>query len=908
MHCYFIRRNALALAIALAVPTLYAKTITIENQTDYKGPIYAVADDDGSAAIHIVNSSITSGGIFSFPENDSTIANSSVIIENSTINDILYVGQEKDNVQHSLETKNLTVTGSQKLAGSSYNKGIGVSDGAEAHFGGEYLRVAINKPDCTDSVVGIQVFNSDAEFSAQTVDIDVTARGSSSKWGFGLLVNGNGGKTTFTGGDVSIRAANSDYTAQTLTVKALSTLEFHNTGDIHVRAESAYGITAVDAYGTLVFDNAGNVLIDGALVPGTQTGQTNVVGMQGASANWSVTTRVNDFIIDMEGLGVDNNGTSYSTGTMGANLDGVTFNVASRTFTILMNTDADVEVTPPEDHTASKAYGLYLSEESEKPSVFTTSSNTISTIDVKNAVGSAYGIYVGMDDNRPDQAVTATFGGDTSIRAVGIDEAASIAMLVEEGGVVNFNGARNSIEGLVHVLTDSQLNFAGGSTTIRGDVGLDGTSTLTLSDATVRLEGSLGSSPLAEPTMAGNLGMTHSTLTITDTVKVDQLTAEASRLVYDNATASFSATNVNLKGENALTVAASGRLNDASGDASELIKTIAENTVLSGSNAETVVLEEGLIRGEVVGTVDQDGKVTIMKDAGASTSVNSLADAMSANLLIWRNDMHSITKRIDDVRDGAGTGAWVHLEGGSLSLDGASLDDFVTLSTGLDVRLPTDANLRAGVAFGYTDGDLSIEAGDGTSKIYEFTLYGAWTGENGLFADASATYARLSNEFNTSGLSADYDADAFAAGARVGMRFELPANLFVEPAIEASYGRVSAESFRAADGVEGKQSSMDSLVGTTGVRFGWTAPDDRGSLYANLSVSHDFLGETDVSMTNSAQTVTVSKDYGDTWVTFGLGGRLALTERTSIAAEVERTAGGDVDLDWRALVNLRYAW
>lgn len=62
MHCRFIRRNALVLAIALAVPTLYAKTITIENQTDYQGPIYAVADDDGSAAIHIVNSSIASGG------------------------------------------------------------------------------------------------------------------------------------------------------------------------------------------------------------------------------------------------------------------------------------------------------------------------------------------------------------------------------------------------------------------------------------------------------------------------------------------------------------------------------------------------------------------------------------------------------------------------------------------------------------------------------------------------------------------------------------------------------------------------------------------------------------------------------------------------------------------------------
>lgn len=805
------------------------------------------------------------------------------------------------------------------MAGSSYNKGIAIQEGAKATLGGEYLKVAINKPDCTDSVVGIQVFDADAEFSAQDVNIDVTAKGKSGSWGFGLLVNGTtGSHVTFTGGDVSIRASNTDYTAQTLTVKEKSSIEFHNTGDIHVRAESQFGVTAVDAYDTLTFDNAGNVLIDGATLPGDNTAKTNVVGIQGASATWTVTDKVNDFTIDMEGLGVDNDGTSYSTGTMGANLDGITFNVASRTFNVYMTTEAGVEATPPADHTASTAYGLFLSEQPNVPSIFTTSAHTTTTIDVKNAIGTAYGVYVGMDDARPTDPVRALFGGDTTIRAQGIDNAASIALLIEEQGTVEFQGANNTLEGRVGVLSDSTLRFTSGDTTIRGDVEFDGTSSIALTNADIRIEGSLGA-PAATGTAfrtartsetAGDLAMKGSSLTITDDVTINNLTAESSRLVFDDTDASFTAAAATLTGENALVVAASGRLNDESGSAAELLKTISEKTSIKGKNPEEIVLEEGLIRGEVIGQVDASGNVTIVKDAGVSSGVQTLGDAMSANLLIWRNDMRSIAQRIDDVRDGsASTGAWVRLEGGSMSIDGASFDDdFVTLRTGLDVRLPTTADLRNGAAFGYTDGDLSIREGDGTSKIYDFTLYGTWMGENGLFADANATYARLSNDIDVGELSADYDADAFAVGARVGMRFELPANLFAEPTLGASYGRVSAESFQSAAGVEGKQSSMDSLVGTAGVRFGWSALDDRGAVYANLLVNHDFLGETDVTMTNAAQSVKLANDYGDTWVTFGLGGRLALTDRTSVAAELERTAGGDVDLDWRALVNLRYAW
>ena len=49
-------------------------------------------------------------------------------------------------------------------------------------------------------------------------------------------------------------------------------------------------------------------------------------------------------------------------------------------------------------------------------------------------------------------------------------------------------------------------------------------------------------------------------------------------------------------------------------------------------------------------------------------------------------------------------------------------------------------------------------------------------------------------------------------------------------------------------------------------------------------------------------------DGKDTWVEYGIGANLNLTNSTYVWADVERTGGATLDEDWRATVGVRYAF
>ena len=46
----------------------------------------------------------------------------------------------------------------------------------------------------------------------------------------------------------------------------------------------------------------------------------------------------------------------------------------------------------------------------------------------------------------------------------------------------------------------------------------------------------------------------------------------------------------------------------------------------------------------------------------------------------------------------------------------------------------------------------------------------------------------------------------------------------------------------------------------------------------------------------------------DTWAEYGLGANFNITDSTYVWADVERTAGGVLDADWRATVGVRYSF
>jgi len=79
-------------------------------------------------------------------------------------------------------------------------------------------------------------------------------------------------------------------------------------------------------------------------------------------------------------------------------------------------------------------------------------------------------------------------------------------------------------------------------------------------------------------------------------------------------------------------------------------------------------------------------------------------------------------------------------------------------------------------------------------------------------------------------------------------------------------------------------------------------------VYARASVVREFLGDGKITGTAFGNSIAYENDGDDTWLEYGIGANIKLTEKTYIWADVERTAGADLDEEWRGTVGLRYSF
>lgn len=436
--------------------TVTNANVQIDNST-VNGSVYAGGKAEnkgissvGSSTVNINNSTINGNVIGGGTDTTVPSESLSLSINNSVIDGIVYL----ENASQSLTANNIKVTDAVKYE-STRVKGISINDGAKAQFGGDYTDVLVNN-EISGEFAGIQTWNSSAVFSAQKTNIDVRTTGGS--WGFGLLVNGDiGSSVLFDGGDVNISCYNENYTAQTLTAKAGSTIDFNNTGDITIKAESPFGVTAVDAYGNITFNNTGNVDIIGTIVPGDKTAKTNVVGIQSGTKGTeiNVTNKVKDFNITLSGAGVDSEeGSTYSSGTSAVYLwDDITANINSETFNIDMKVDPSVTPDAPTGHTTDVAYGLQ-----PDGGVINVGENTYTSITIDEGLGTGYAIY--SEGSTSEVNVL----GNTDINVTG--KTGAYALYAVDGGTITVGSEGKTVSLVGDVVADGEnsvINIVGNS-------------------------------------------------------------------------------------------------------------------------------------------------------------------------------------------------------------------------------------------------------------------------------------------------------------------------------------------------------------------------------------------------------------------------------------------------------------
>lgn len=324
----------------------------------------------------------------------------------------------------------------------------------------------------------------------------------------------------------------------------------------------------------------------------------------------------------------------------------------------------------------------------------------------------------------------------------------------------------------------------------------------------------------------------------------------------------------------------------------------------------------------VIGANDMTGRIEAVYDAkgnkiSQTEDVNETNRTLTAvaNLPVvaWRAELNDLYKRMGDLRATPyKSGAWVRYNGGKLKWsDGDLENDFHMIQVGIDT-MPTENNIRFGSAFSYTKGDADFDGGSADLDTYSLALYGTWMGEKGQYVDVIGRVASIKNDANARSLTGQgkaydgkMDNTGLSLSAEAGWRFALPYNLFIEPQVEATYSYIDSDSFRYGDRKYELQST-DSFIARAGFMAGIQCPDNKGNIYVRASVVHDFLGETDVKVSNAHMSRTVSNDFGGTWGEFGIGANVSVSDNTYVYADVEHTTGGEIEEPWRVNFGVRY--
>lgn len=397
------------------------------------------------------------------------------------------------------------------------------------------------------------------------------------------------------------------------------------------------------------------------------------------------------------------------------------------------------------------------------------------------------------------------------------------------------------------------------------------------------------------------------TLPADGTASVNTLSGKNATIVFNQIKDGVVTVTTN-KAEN-LKVSAGGELTAKYGTAEALVKALGEKTIAVDSKTYTLAGEESDLTS--AWKLDANGKVTYANGSAESPVLTAAKHANAANLAQWRCEVNHLSDRLGNVRNLRGTaGTWARVYGAE-----AEVSDSVTtkvrantLQVGTGVAL--GQNWILGAAFGYTDSDSDFTVGSLDTDAYTFALYGTGYFPCGGYVDIIGRMGRMSSDVTMDrNFTASYDNTAFGLSAEVGYEWNIAQGFYVTPQAELAYSYVKGDDYTAGNGVAAKQDNFESLVGRLGVQAGVKFNDDRGNLYATVSVNHDFNGETEATATQGANAAQhLSEDLGGTWVSYGIGAQFNVLDNLAFYGSLTRANGSDYQENFRYSVGVRYVW
>ncbi|MFC2742771.1 autotransporter outer membrane beta-barrel domain-containing protein [Selenomonas artemidis] len=298
--------------------------------------------------------------------------------------------------------------------------------------------------------------------------------------------------------------------------------------------------------------------------------------------------------------------------------------------------------------------------------------------------------------------------------------------------------------------------------------------------------------------------------------------------------------------------------------------------------------------------------------------MSSAKSAMAASAMAFRAEANDLMKRMGDLRlSPEQTGTWVRFYRGKTGSDKDNTNfhmNYHTVQVGHDLQV--SPQWRVGLAASYMKGSAGFANGSGKSKEGNLGIYGTWTGKSGDYVDLIAKVGRLGTEYsvyNTSGdiVRGDCHTWAETISAEYGKRIKYKGGNFIEPQAELIYTHLNGVDYKAslngaANALSIRQGAMNSLIGRIGIGVGQETA--RSTVFAKLSLYHEFSGDMKTTFSDSVNTNRASQEFKDTWVGAQIGGTLKLSDKCSVYGDFEKTFGGDIKTDWRVDAGIRWGF
>ena len=314
--------------------------------------------------------------------------------------------------------------------------------------------------------------------------------------------------------------------------------------------------------------------------------------------------------------------------------------------------------------------------------------------------------------------------------------------------------------------------------------------------------------------------------------------------------------------------------------------------------------------GNVIGSKEEWYLTHIDRSVNNDTQV--LLDGSDSSYAMWRNTNDTLRKHLGDLHYRTNKkgveGIWAHYTGGKFA--GSGFDSSYNMYQ-LGYDKADNAKSTYGFALESGTGHADYSLGSGKDKLFSGSFYGTWTGDDGSYTDVVAKIGQFDTDIKSYGDDPDkasYNNRAYSVSIEYGKTIELSekSGTFVEPQLQFIAGRLENSEYTTDRGNNVYIGGLNSYIGRVGFVAGQKTKDGN-DVYFKASALHEFGGSRDIHMAAAnGETLSMSKDYSDTWFEVGIGTNIKLSKASYFYGDIERSFGGEIEKKWQINAGVRF--